>query len=197
MLFVGWHGFGQRKLSTEQIMTLTLELIGKGTPEQDELAALLVNTDPGEWQTINRYLEQLAETQQFDRNIALRKWRLAELKSLIDDVLPLDEGGDEEEPYSIFYASVDFWQAYAELPDSIAMIPSWDMPTKELVSQQQAWAEQEETLLRDITERKDQAQHSIIEIHGLGAEIWKDENGSLIDAQKYVNELRKEWDHRL
>lgn len=33
--------------------------------------------------------------------------------------------------------------------------------------------------------------HSIMELHGLGAEIWEG-----IDAQEYVNELRKEWDHR-
>lgn len=196
-MFVGWHGFGKWKLSTEQVMALTLEQIGRGTLEQDELAALLVNTDPGEWQTVDHYLEQLAETQQFDRQVGLRKWRLAELKSLIDDVLPLDEGGDEEEPYSIFYAFVDFWQSYAELPDSLAMIPSWDTPTEALVSQQQAWAEQEEALLCNSTEPRDQAQHSIMDLRGLGAGIWRDENGNLIDAQEYVNELRKEWDHRL
>lgn len=32
---------------------------------------------------------------------------------------------------------------------------------------------------------------SLMELHGLGAEIWEG-----IDAQEYVNELRKEWDHR-
>jgi hypothetical protein len=32
---------------------------------------------------------------------------------------------------------------------------------------------------------------SIMELRGLGAEIWQG-----IDAQEYVNELRKEWDHR-
>jgi len=32
---------------------------------------------------------------------------------------------------------------------------------------------------------------SIMELHGLGAEIWEG-----MDAQEYVNELRKEWDHR-
>lgn len=32
---------------------------------------------------------------------------------------------------------------------------------------------------------------SIMELHGLGAEIWEG-----IDAQEYVDELRKEWDHR-
>ena len=32
---------------------------------------------------------------------------------------------------------------------------------------------------------------SIMELHGLGAEIWEG-----IDAQEYVNELRREWDHR-
>lgn len=32
---------------------------------------------------------------------------------------------------------------------------------------------------------------SIMELHGLGKEIWEG-----IDAQKYVNTLRSEWDHR-
>ena len=32
---------------------------------------------------------------------------------------------------------------------------------------------------------------SIMDLHGLGSEIWEG-----IDAQEYVNELRKEWDHR-
>lgn len=32
---------------------------------------------------------------------------------------------------------------------------------------------------------------SIMELHGLGAEIWEG-----IDAQEYVNKLRDEWDHR-
>ncbi|MGO8674112.1 MAG: hypothetical protein ACLQVD_22465 [Capsulimonadaceae bacterium] len=33
------------------------------------------------------------------------------------------------------------------------------------------------------------ATHDVMELHGLGAEIW---NG--IDAQDYVNALREEWD---
>ncbi|MFQ5630685.1 MAG: hypothetical protein ACE5I1_18090 [bacterium] len=32
---------------------------------------------------------------------------------------------------------------------------------------------------------------NIMELHNLGKEIWHG-----IDAQEYVNELRKEWDHR-
>jgi hypothetical protein len=36
-----------------------------------------------------------------------------------------------------------------------------------------------------------QTVRSIMELHGLGAEIWEG-----VDAQEYVNELRKEWDHR-
>ncbi|CAN5693142.1 hypothetical protein BH18ACI1_BH18ACI1_00710 [soil metagenome] len=32
---------------------------------------------------------------------------------------------------------------------------------------------------------------SIMELHGLGAEIWEG-----IDVQEYVNELRNEWEHR-
>ena len=34
-----------------------------------------------------------------------------------------------------------------------------------------------------------QRDRSIMELHGLGAEIWQG-----IDAQQYVNELRDEWD---
>ena len=37
----------------------------------------------------------------------------------------------------------------------------------------------------------DPPKRSIMELHGLGADIWKG-----IDAQEYVNELRDEWDSR-
>ena len=37
----------------------------------------------------------------------------------------------------------------------------------------------------------EKSKRSLMELHGLGAEIWQG-----IDAQEYVNELRKEWDHR-
>lgn len=53
-------------------------------------------------------------------------------------------------------------------------------------------------MLRDLAQQEtEQPTHSIMELEGLGAEIWKDEKGELIDAQEYVNELRREWDHRL
>ena len=35
------------------------------------------------------------------------------------------------------------------------------------------------------------SRQSIMELHGLGKEIWEG-----IDAQEYVNKLREEWDHR-
>jgi hypothetical protein len=35
-------------------------------------------------------------------------------------------------------------------------------------------------------------QRSLLELEGLGAETWQG-----IDAQKYVDDLRNEWDHRL
>ncbi len=35
------------------------------------------------------------------------------------------------------------------------------------------------------------AKHSVLELEGLGAEIWEG-----IDAQEYVDRLRQEWDHR-
>jgi hypothetical protein len=36
-----------------------------------------------------------------------------------------------------------------------------------------------------------QPQRSLLELEGLGADMWQG-----IDAQQYVDELRKEWDHR-
>jgi len=51
-----------------------------------------------------------------------------------------------------------------------------------------------ELIARKIARGRDATKHpkrSIMELHGLGAEIWEG-----IDAQEYVNELRKEWDPR-
>ena len=36
---------------------------------------------------------------------------------------------------------------------------------------------------------QDKGKRSIMDLHGLGAEIWHE-----IDAQQYVNEMRDEWD---
>jgi len=46
-------------------------------------------------------------------------------------------------------------------------------------------------LLPKPLEPTEKPKRSIMELHGLGREIWEG-----IDAQEYVNELRKEWDHR-
>ncbi|MGI9036288.1 MAG: hypothetical protein ACR2GD_09650 [Pyrinomonadaceae bacterium] len=44
----------------------------------------------------------------------------------------------------------------------------------------------------DLVENEtEKPKRSIMELHGLGAEIWEG-----VDAQKYVNELRDEWEHR-
>ena len=40
-------------------------------------------------------------------------------------------------------------------------------------------------------EKGESGKRSILELHGLGAEIW---NG--IDAQEYVDKVRDEWEHR-
>lgn len=45
-------------------------------------------------------------------------------------------------------------------------------------------------IAQDLAQLDEQPQNrSIMELHGLGAEIWQG-----IDAQQYVNELRDEWD---
>ncbi len=42
------------------------------------------------------------------------------------------------------------------------------------------------------SEPKKRKQRSLLELEGLGSEIWKG-----VDAQKYVDDLRNEWNHRL
>lgn len=45
-----------------------------------------------------------------------------------------------------------------------------------------------------LTEQPPEAtkkKRNLLELAGLGAEIWEE-----IDAQEYINQLRSEWDHR-
>lgn len=46
-------------------------------------------------------------------------------------------------------------------------------------------------LTEQETPQEARPKRSILELEGLGAEIWEG-----VDAQEYVNELRREWDHR-
>lgn len=46
-------------------------------------------------------------------------------------------------------------------------------------------------LAAQSAEAPEKPKRSIMELHGLGVEIWEG-----IDAQEYVEELRKGWDHR-
>ncbi len=44
----------------------------------------------------------------------------------------------------------------------------------------------------DMAENENEkSKRSIMELHGLGAEIWEG-----VDAQEYVNEMRDEWEQR-
>lgn len=149
MILVGWHGFGSHKLSAEQVIEFALELIGKGKAEQDEVAALLANTDPSEWQTIDRYLEELAQAENSDRLRGLRKWRLAELNHLLEYLRTLDKTYQypEDELMDVFFVLNDFWCDYDELPDSAAARPEWATPVEELLAEYQAWAKREEVSL--------------------------------------------------
>jgi hypothetical protein len=57
---------------------------------------------------------------------------------------------------------------------------------------QQLSIEEREKLLAIIQQGlKRPKLHSLLELEGLGAELWEG-----IDAQEYVNQLRSEWDHR-
>ena len=46
MILIAWQGFANHKMSAEQVISYALDQIGQGTPEQDEIAAFLVNTNP-------------------------------------------------------------------------------------------------------------------------------------------------------
>lgn len=42
---------------------------------------------------------------------------------------------------------------------------------------------------QDLAKESASQKHDIMELHGLGAEIWRD-----IDVEQYINELRDDWD---
>jgi hypothetical protein len=44
-------------------------------------------------------------------------------------------------------------------------------------------------IAQDLASDDEKRERSIMELHGLGAEIWQG-----IDAQRYVDEMRDEWD---
>lgn len=46
-------------------------------------------------------------------------------------------------------------------------------------------------LLAEAPSEPPKKKRNLLELAGLGAEIWEG-----IDAQEYVNQLRSEWDHR-
>ena len=150
MISVGWQGFADRKLSAEQVVSLALDQIGQGTPEQDEVAALLANTDPSDWQTIDRYLEQIIGGTQFDRTIAVRRWRLSEFKHFLRTFPQPIQAGDES--LSAFEDIYDFWLPFndEELPEDAAMIfPHYGESVPQMLAEQQAWVEREEIALCD------------------------------------------------
>lgn len=152
MILVGWRGFAGKKLSAEQVTAHALEQIGRGTSEQDEVAALLANIDPLDWQTTDRYLEQLAG--EMDGELALRKWRLAGLKCLLQSLPRFDRVYQcpEDEWLSVLEDLADFWNEYDELPSSLLMRQNMSAGTvEEMLNEQQAWLEREELALRGET----------------------------------------------
>jgi len=41
-----------------------------------------------------------------------------------------------------------------------------------------------------------EVKRSLLELEGLGAEVWQGPSGQPLDAQQYVNQLRDEWEQR-
>lgn len=46
-------------------------------------------------------------------------------------------------------------------------------------------------LVQGTTSAAEPPKRSILELHGLGSELWRG-----LDAQEHINQLRDEWDHR-
>jgi len=70
------------------------------------------------------------------------------------------------------------------------------MALREIVQEARALSVEErkeliKLLVDSLTEDVPPKQRSLLELAGLGAEIWEG-----IDAQEYVSQLRSEWDHR-
>jgi len=75
-------------------------------------------------------------------------------------------------------------------PDNLMMV------LREIVQEARALSVEErkeliKLLVDSLTEDVPPKQRSLLELAGLGAEIWEG-----IDAQEYVSQLRSEWDHR-
>jgi hypothetical protein len=47
------------------------------------------------------------------------------------------------------------------------------------------------TVLNDLLEQEDKPHRSLLELRGLGKELWEG-----VDAQDYIQALREEWDER-
>ncbi len=62
-----------------------------------------------------------------------------------------------------------------------------EIPTLTIQERKQLLSVIENSFKEEIPVKK----HSIMELEGLGAELWEG-----IDAQEYVNQLRDEWDNR-
>ena len=156
MILVGWRGFADRNLSAEQVVSHAADLIGRGTLEQDEVAAFLANTDPLDWQTINRYLEQIIGGEQFDQATVVRKWRLSEFRQFLQTFPRLEQGLEhsEDESLTAWEDLYDFWLPFEgeELPEDAAMIfPRYGASVPQMLAEQQAWIEREEIALREET----------------------------------------------
>ena len=161
MILVGWRGIADRKLSAAQVVSHAADLIGQGTPQQDEIAALLANTDPLDWQTIDRYLEQIIGGEQFDRATVVRKWRLSEFRQFLQTFPRLGQVLEysEDESLTAWEDVYDFWLPFEgeELPENAAMIfPSYGESVPQMLEEQQAWVEREEDALRNETGAKNE-----------------------------------------
>lgn len=147
IILVAYEGFWQHKMSAAEVISCALDRVGYGTEEQDHVAALLANTEPQDWQTITRYLEELAGQEPLDRSLSLRQLRYAELKRFLGVDPSAHDAWGEDEAFSLFDNLVDFWLSYIDLPDSTAMIPEYGSSARDMLRDHRQWMKHEGGLL--------------------------------------------------
>ena len=83
-----------------------------------------------------------------------------------------------------------------DLPEEKTRLLSQEATRRGVTAQDYARSAVETTLEHDTKETFPAREHSILELEGLGAEIWRDTHGKSLNASEYVRELRDEWDGR-
>ena len=104
---------------------------------------MLANSDPTDWQTVDRCLEELASEEPLRVTLHQRRWRYAHLKHLLNSIESADASWTVDEEFSLGDILTTFWLDYDDLPDSASMIPEWGASAREVLTDHHTWLARE------------------------------------------------------